>query len=151
MSPTSPEPATVICHYRVKPDREAELLALIRRHEEVVRRLSLVTDEPTRLYRGADEKERPYFVKIFEWQPGAVERAEERVERPVAVAAAEGVVLVLVGVAQAAVEGEILDNLPRDSRKHRLRVGVDRIVALELQRDRRIANVLERRIGRTLV
>jgi hypothetical protein len=80
MSPRSPEPATVICHYRVKPDREAELLALIRRHEEVVRRLAFVTDEPTRLYRGTDEEERPYFVKIFEWRPGAVERAHEHPE-----------------------------------------------------------------------
>jgi len=54
---------------------------LIRGHERAVRKLALVTDEPTQVWRGQDEKGRPFFVKIFEWvSEDAVARAHEHPE-----------------------------------------------------------------------
>lgn len=73
--------AWVICTYRVKEGHEDALLARIHDHERAVRRLSLVTDEPTRVWQGRDEKGRPFFVKIFEWTgDDAVARAHEHPE-----------------------------------------------------------------------
>ena len=64
-------PAIVLCHFRVKPGREEELLKLSRDHDAVLRRLDLVTDEPAVVYRGADEKGRPFLYKIFTWRSAA--------------------------------------------------------------------------------
>ena len=57
----------------------------------------------------------------------------------------------LVGIAQAAVEGQVGNEFPGNGAEHRLGVRVDRVIALELQRDRGIAQILERRVGRSLV
>lgn len=65
-----PGPATVMCTYRVRADVEKEFLALLDRHWTTLRKLDLVTDEPSRIYRGQDETEKPYFVEIFTWKDG---------------------------------------------------------------------------------
>ena len=65
------EPETVICHFRVVPGREDEMLALCREHDRTLRALDLVTPEPTQLYRGAEPDGRPFLVKIFQWRSAA--------------------------------------------------------------------------------
>jgi hypothetical protein len=59
--------ATVICHYRVRSGQEQAFEALLERHWPALRRLGLATAEPSRVYRGADEKGRPLFWEIFSW------------------------------------------------------------------------------------
>lgn len=74
-------PEWVFCFYRVVPGKEEELVELMGRHDQAVRKLGLVTDEPTQVWRGADDRGRPFFVKLFEWRSGeAVERAHEHPE-----------------------------------------------------------------------
>ena len=62
---------TVICHYRVKAGCEAEFVELLRRHWPTLRRLGTVTDEPSQVYRGQDEKGRPLLWEIFHWKSAA--------------------------------------------------------------------------------
>lgn len=61
-------PATVICLYRVASGREAEFTELLRRHWPTLQALGLVTDEPPRRYRGAEQDGGPLFVEIFDWK-----------------------------------------------------------------------------------
>lgn len=68
-------PLTVICRYVVKPDKTAEMEALLRKHWGALHELGLVTDTPAKVYRGlksekpggAHSAERTY-VEIFEWK-----------------------------------------------------------------------------------
>lgn len=59
---------TVLCTFRVVPGREDDMLALLRDHEAVMRELDLVTEEPSRCWRGEDGPDRPFFVKVFTWR-----------------------------------------------------------------------------------
>src|SRR5215203_5477811 len=73
-----PGPATVMCTYRVKSDREKEFVGLLEKHWPTLKKLGLVTDEPSRVYRGEDDEKKPYFVEIFAWKDGqAPGRAHE--------------------------------------------------------------------------
>lgn len=60
--------STVICLYRVSPGREAEFTSLLERHWPALHQLDLVTDDPPRQYRGAEQDGRPLFVEIFQWK-----------------------------------------------------------------------------------
>ena len=72
---------TVLCQYRVLPEREGAFRKLCSEHDEVVRRLGLVTDEPTQFYRGSDGEGRPFYVQIFTWSSDeAVEQAHQHPE-----------------------------------------------------------------------
>src|SRR3990172_11540990 len=62
---------TVFCFYRVIAGREKALLDLIWEHDVTLRKLALVTDTPMTVYRGSDEKRRPFLVKFFEWKSAA--------------------------------------------------------------------------------
>jgi len=74
-------PETVICHYRVKGGCEAEFLELLRRHWPTLRRLGTVTEEPSQIYRGADEMGRPMLWEIFHWKSAAAfEKAHQHPE-----------------------------------------------------------------------
>lgn len=65
----SSQPETVFCYFRVRPGDEEKLCGMLREHDAVLRRLGLITDEPTRVYRGEDEPDgRPFIVKLFEWR-----------------------------------------------------------------------------------
>ena len=73
--------ATVICHYRVRAGQEKAFEALLERHWPSLRRLGLATDEPSRVYRGADGEGRPLYWEIFDWtSEAAVERAHTHPE-----------------------------------------------------------------------
>ena len=77
----SDAPEIVLCTFRVKAGSEDALLALFRKHDVVLRELSLITDEPAVCYRGADDLGRPFWVKTFTWQSGkAAEAAHQHPE-----------------------------------------------------------------------
>ena len=83
-------PETVICRYTLKPGTEAEMLRLLARHWPTLHRAGLVTDEPSRVFRGLPaapdnmaEKGQAanVLVEIFAWKtPHSAERAHERPE-----------------------------------------------------------------------
>ncbi|MCQ8279417.1 hypothetical protein NFI95_13305 [Acetobacteraceae bacterium KSS8] len=61
----------VIVAYRPKPGCDAALVALAREHLPILRERGLATDRPEVLMRAADGT----IVEVFEWAPGAIERA----------------------------------------------------------------------------
>ncbi len=69
------EPQTVICTYKVKPGKEADFEALLRKHWPTLRDNGLVTDTPPRFFRGKPSHkpegrhgaERTY-IEIYEWK-----------------------------------------------------------------------------------
>lgn len=67
---------TVVCTYRVIAGREPEFVKLLRDHWPKLRELGLVVGEPSKLYRGIDREQKPYFIEIFTWRDAdAVEAA----------------------------------------------------------------------------
>lgn len=62
-------PVTNIVTSVPRKGREAELLALLRKHEPALRSVDLVTSEPFRLWRAYDiRKERQQFIEQFVWK-----------------------------------------------------------------------------------
>jgi hypothetical protein len=57
-----------LCTYRVKENAEEEFSALLRQHAPTLRRLGLVTDEESQLFRGQDESGRTFFVEVLHWK-----------------------------------------------------------------------------------
>ena len=75
------EPTTAFAHYRVREGHVDEFLALVGKHGPILRRLGLVTDEPTRVYVGEDKPSGPLVIEIFEWTgQDAVSRAHTHPE-----------------------------------------------------------------------
>jgi hypothetical protein len=76
------EPITAFAHYRVREGHVDEFLHLVGRHGPILRRLGLVTDEPTRVYVGFEKKiEGPLVIEMFEWvDEDAVSRAHTHPE-----------------------------------------------------------------------
>ena len=69
--PTGDGPETVICTFRVKPERLAEFEILVSRHWPLLRRLELATDTPERLLVSVDDGgSAPVVVSIYEWVSG---------------------------------------------------------------------------------
>ncbi len=63
-----PNPETVICTFRIKPDALDAFQALLARHWTTLHGLDLVTDTPEQLFIGADHQgDEPVIVSIFEW------------------------------------------------------------------------------------
>ena len=64
-------PVTNIVTYVPKPGKEAELLALVKKHEPALRKVGLVTSEPFRLWKAYDiRKQREQFIEYFVWKDG---------------------------------------------------------------------------------
>ena len=63
----------VVVAYRPKPGREADLLALTRRHVSDLRAWGLATDRPALAMVG----EGGVVLEAFEWVEGAIARAHE--------------------------------------------------------------------------
>jgi hypothetical protein len=64
-------PVTNILTYVPKKGKEAELLALVRKHEPALRKVGLVTEEPFRLWKAYDvRKQREQFIEQFVWKNG---------------------------------------------------------------------------------
>lgn len=64
-------PVATMVTYVPKKGKEAELLALVKKHEPALRKVGLVTGEPFKVWRASDiRKERVAFVEYFEWKDG---------------------------------------------------------------------------------
>lgn len=64
-------PVTNIVTYIPKPGKEAELLALVKKHEPALRKVGLVTSEPFRLWKAYDiRKRREQYIEYFVWKDG---------------------------------------------------------------------------------
>jgi hypothetical protein len=61
----------VIVAYKPKPGKEADLLQLTREHVPLLRAEGLATDHPVTACAAKDGT----IVEVFEWAPGAIERA----------------------------------------------------------------------------
>ncbi|MCP5181750.1 MAG: hypothetical protein H6993_03510 [Pseudomonadales bacterium] len=67
---------TVLCQYRVKRGSEAAFEALLKRHWPTLYRLGMVTDSPSRQYRGREQDNgEPVYFELFDWFDGGLERA----------------------------------------------------------------------------
>lgn len=66
----------VIVAYRPKPERYDALLALVRDHLPILRRLGLATCRPAIVLGGEDG----VIIEIFEWKPGAMATAHAHPE-----------------------------------------------------------------------
>ena len=64
-------PVTNIVTYVPKKGKEAELLALVKKHEPALRKVGLVTTEPFRLWKAYDiRKKREQLIEYFVWKDG---------------------------------------------------------------------------------
>jgi hypothetical protein len=64
-------PVANIVTYVPKKGQEAELLALVKKHEPALRKVGLVTAEPFRVWKAFDiRKEREAFIEYFQWKDG---------------------------------------------------------------------------------
>jgi len=62
---------TNIVTYVPKHGKEAELFALVKKHEPALRAVGLVTSEPFRVWKAYDiRKRREQFIEYFVWQDG---------------------------------------------------------------------------------
>ena len=66
----------VIAVYRPKSGRESELLALVKDHVPLLRRLDLATDRPALAMRASNGE----VGEVFEWEAGAIATAHEHLE-----------------------------------------------------------------------
>lgn len=87
-------PVTNIVIYIPRKGREAELLALIRRHEPALRGVGLVTDEPFRVWKARDiRRQRDQFIEQFTWKNGAASDVAHQTPEVMAVWEPMGAVL----------------------------------------------------------
>ena len=64
-------PVTNMVTYVPKEGKEAELLALVKKHEAALRKVGLVTDAPFKVWKAFDiRKERVSFIEQFQWIDG---------------------------------------------------------------------------------
>jgi hypothetical protein len=64
-------PVANIVTYVPKKGKEAELLALVKKHEPALRKVGLVTSEPFRVWKAYDiRKQRELFIEHFVWKDG---------------------------------------------------------------------------------
>ena len=64
-------PVSNIVTYVPKAGKEAELLALVKRHEPALRQVGLVTAEPFKVWKAFDiRKQRVSFIEQFQWKDG---------------------------------------------------------------------------------
>ncbi len=69
-SPTDPE--TVLVTYRATKDKESDLLGVVRRQWQTLRRLNFVREAPHTLVRATDEKGGVYFVEVLTWVSASI-------------------------------------------------------------------------------
>jgi hypothetical protein len=71
---------TVFCHYRVASGNEAAFERLLREHWPTLHRLGLVTNQPSRHFKGEEQEGGALYIEIFDWLDGAAGRAHEHPE-----------------------------------------------------------------------
>lgn len=58
---------TALCTYRVKRGEEVKFEALLKSHWPALRRLNLVTESPSQMFRGREDGG-TYYVEILDWR-----------------------------------------------------------------------------------
>lgn len=66
---------TVICTYRVRPEKEEVFVNLLSRHWATLHELGFVTDEQSLVFRSVEQP--PTYVEVFTWVEGGFDRAHE--------------------------------------------------------------------------
>jgi hypothetical protein len=70
-----------LCTYRVKENEAQKFVSLLRQHAPTLRRLGLVTEEPSLLFHGQDESGKSFFVEVLHWKfekgPSVAEQTPE--------------------------------------------------------------------------
>ena len=61
-------PVTVLCIYRVPEEKQAEFLPLLEGHWPTLSKQGLVTDEPSRFWKGSSAQGEDGFVEMFTWK-----------------------------------------------------------------------------------
>ncbi|HEX2669871.1 MAG TPA: hypothetical protein VHM25_03310 [Polyangiaceae bacterium] len=91
-NPNAPVPNIV--SYVPKQGKEAELLALVKKHEPALRKVGLVTSEPFRLWKAYDiRKKREQYIEYFVWKDGAASNVAHQTPEIMAVWEPTGPVL----------------------------------------------------------
>jgi hypothetical protein len=57
-----------LCTYRVKENEDQKFLGVLRQHAPTLRRLGLVTEEPSLLFHGHDDSGKSFFVEVLRWK-----------------------------------------------------------------------------------
>ena len=77
MSNDKNRPVTMLCTYRAKPGKAAELRALVEKHGPALRQSGLISDEPVKVWQATDKRDHGrvecdpvYFVETFQWRDG---------------------------------------------------------------------------------
>ena len=79
-------PVTNIVTYVPKPGKEAELLALVKKHEPALRKVGLVTAEPFKVWKAFDiRKQRVSYIEQFVWKDGNASDAAHQTPEVMAV------------------------------------------------------------------
>jgi len=60
-------PATAMCIYQIRAGAEADFEALLHKHWPTLRRLELVTDRRSQVFRGRNDDKSVFFVELLEW------------------------------------------------------------------------------------
>ena len=80
------QPVANIVTYVPKPGKEAELLALVKKHEPALRKVGLVTGEPFKVWKALDiRKGRVSFMEYFQWKDGHASDAAHQTPEVMAV------------------------------------------------------------------
>jgi len=70
-----------LCTYRVKEHEDGKFLGLLRQHSPALRRLGLITSEPSLMFRGIDDSGKSFFVELLHWKsddgPSVAEQTPE--------------------------------------------------------------------------
>jgi hypothetical protein len=79
-------PVSNLVTYVPKEGKEAELLALVKKHEAALRQVGLVTSEPFKVWKAFDiRKQRAAFVESFQWKDGRASDAAHQTPEVMAV------------------------------------------------------------------
>ena len=63
------QPVKMLVTYRPKEGKGAELFELVKKHLPALKRVGLLADEPTAIYRATDKRSgKSYFVEMFSWR-----------------------------------------------------------------------------------
>ena len=57
-----------LCTYRIQQNKDEEFLSLLRQHCPTLRKLGLVTEDASPMFRGKDESGKSFYVEILHWK-----------------------------------------------------------------------------------
>jgi hypothetical protein len=74
-----------LCTYRVRENKEQDFLDLLLKHCPTLRKLGLVTDDPSLMFRGADDSGKTFFVEILPWKSADGHKLAEQMPEVLAI------------------------------------------------------------------